>query len=144
MVKHWLDPNVAIKINFTKTKSDLLKFVHEENLQSLYGGKDDWQYKYIEPQHGENEAHNSPEHEEKLSEEREELVRQFEQLTLDWTATTHQSKECNEKETERQAAAHKLQENYWRLDPYIRAKTYYHRAGTLDGNTGRVDFKATR
>lgn len=143
-MKHWLDAEVAKKINFTKSTSDLLQFVHEENLQAHYGGKDNWQYTYIEPKHGENEYLGDGEKEAEIRAERDELARQFERLTLEWAGVDHQSDEGKKKDEERQKAAHEIQENYWKLDPYIRARTYYHRAGTLDAITGKLDLKPTQ
>lgn len=144
MVKRWIDPDVASKISFTKSNSDLLQFVPKENLQKRYGGDDEWNYQYIEPRVGENDCLDKAEKRAEVQSERDELADAFERLTLEWIVSQHQSKQSSEKETERQAVAQQLFENYWKLDPYIRARTLYHRAGTLDASTGKADFKASR
>ncbi|KAJ8116046.1 hypothetical protein ONZ43_g4525 [Nemania bipapillata] len=54
VVKGWLDPVIASKINFTRKPIDLLHFIPEESLQTYYGGKDAWEYEYVEPIPGEN------------------------------------------------------------------------------------------
>ena len=72
--------------------------------------------------------------------ERDVLVGQFENLTLEWAGMDPVSEEGRKKAAERTALVEKLAASYWKLDPYIRARTYYHRVGTLD-EQGNVDYK---
>lgn len=139
IVKRWLDPVIAAKITFTGG-SDLTKYIPKENLQKSYGGKDDWEYKYFEPVAGENDHADD---EKKVEEERdrEDLLQRYQKLTVEWVGLDAESAAGKEKNAERDAVVKELQQNYWRLDPYRRARTYYHRSGVLDAS-GKVDFKA--
>ena len=55
IIKPWLDPAIAFKINFTSGTKGLLQYIEKENLQTSYGGEDPWQYKFVPPTEGENE-----------------------------------------------------------------------------------------
>ncbi|GAB1313188.1 CSR1-phosphatidylinositol transfer [Madurella fahalii] len=142
IIKPWLDPVIASKINFTSGNAGLARFIAQENLQKCYGGKDNWEYKYIEPVEGENERMQS-EKKEEVQAERSELIRQFEQLSLEWVKAKPGSDDAKQKVTERRELAERLRESHWKLDPYVRARTYYHRAGVIDA-LGAVDFKAAK
>ncbi|ETS73846.1 hypothetical protein PFICI_14792 [Pestalotiopsis fici W106-1] len=138
IIKGWLDPVIASKINFTRKTGDLLKFISEENLQSNYGGRDEWQYKYIEPEEGENAKLSDGEQRGEIEKERDELINRFEQETIQWAALPIDQPSMKRNET-----AVLLRENYWKLDPYIRSTTYYKRAGVVD-TQGNVDFHAAK
>lgn len=142
MIKPWLDPVIASKINFTSSNADLSRFIAQDNLQSCYGGKDSWEYNYIEPVEGENERMQS-EKKEDVEAERSELIGQFEQLSLEWAKVKPGSADAKQKARERRELAERLRESYWKLDPYVRARTYYHRAGVID-TLGAVDYKAAQ
>jgi hypothetical protein len=64
--------------------------------------------------------------------ERKELIKSFESETVQWM----QDKDQGEG---RMRLAQRLAENYWRLDPYVRAKSMYDRTGIL-GKNGELDF----
>jgi hypothetical protein len=113
-------------------------------LQKCYGGTDTWEYKYVEPIEGENAHLASAEKRAELQTERDQLARQYEQLTADWVALSPESEEGKAKDVERKTLAEMLEKSYWSLDPYIRARTYYHRTGVLNADTGGVNFKATK
>ncbi|KAL2019091.1 hypothetical protein VTK56DRAFT_10122 [Thermocarpiscus australiensis] len=142
LIKPWLDPVIASKIHFTSCNADLQRFIPQENLQECYGGKDSWEYKYIGPAEGENDRMQSEEGEEAEA-ERWELVRQFEQRSVEWAKAKPGSSDAKEKEAERRDLAGRLRESHWKLDPYVRARTYYHRAGVI-GPHGEVDYKAAK
>lgn len=76
-----------------------------------------------------------------IQDERDDLAKQFDQTTIEWMALDPKSEEAKEKASKRLDLAKKLRENYWRIDPHIRAKTYYHRAGVV-GPAGEVNFQA--
>lgn len=142
MIKPWLDPVIASKVNFTNGNKGLAEFIAQENLQECYGGKDAFEYKYIEPVEGENERMQS-EKKEEVRAGRDELASRFEQLSLEWAKVKPGTDDGRKKVTERCETAERLRESYWRLDPYVRARTYYHRAGVIDA-LGVVDYKAAR
>ncbi|KAI3318854.1 CRAL/TRIO domain-containing protein [Xylariaceae sp. AK1471] len=128
MIKGWLDPVIASKINFTRKSADLLRFISEENLQTSYGGKDSWEYEYIEPVPGENKRFDEVEKKAEIQGERDELVREFELQTVEWASKESDAKD---KASRRNELADQLSGNYWKLDPYIRARTYFHRVGMV-------------
>ena len=140
VIKPWLDPVIASKIHFTSGAKGLFEFIDKSNLQKSFGGDDAWEFKYIEPTQGENDRMQS-EKKDDARKEREELVGRFEKLTLEWAAVDPASEEGKEKEAARTALAGELGESFWRLDPYVRARTYYHRAGVID-EKGNVNFQA--
>ncbi|KAF5667220.1 phosphatidylinositol transferase [Fusarium heterosporum] len=143
VIKHWLDPVVASKIHFTSGTKGLLKFIPKANLQKSYGGEDAWEYKYMEPVPTENERMQSEEKKTKIQIERQELIDQFDQLTVEWAALDGDAVANAEVPDRRDEVAQLLELNYWKLDPYIRSGTYYHRAGVVN-RLGSVDFKAAR
>lgn len=140
VIKPWLDPVIASKIHFTSGAKGLLDFIDKPNLQKSFGGGDPWEYKYIEPTHGENDRMRS-EKKDEVRAERDALAARFEKLTLEWAGTDPASGEGRAKDAERTALAGELGRSFWRMDPYVRARTYYHRAGVI-GEQGNVDFKA--
>ncbi|KAM0205685.1 hypothetical protein ACHAQI_008974 [Fusarium lateritium] len=141
VIKHWLDPVVASKIHFTSGTKGLLKFIPKANLQKSYGGEDPWEYKYIDPVPTENERMESEEKKTKIQIERQELIDQFEQFTVEWATLDQESEPSLEAKGKRDELAQLLELNYWKLDPYIRSSTYYHRTGVVN-RQGGVDFKA--
>ncbi|KAI0118240.1 CRAL/TRIO domain-containing protein [Nemania sp. FL0031] len=134
MIKGWLDPVIASKINFTRKPADLLQYISEENLQTCYGGTDAWEYEYVEPIAGENAKLNNEEKKTEIEQERGKLVREFELETIRWASLPADASSENEKASRRIEIADQLGENYWKLDPYIRARTYYHRIGMARDN----------
>lgn len=76
-----------------------------------------------------------------IQEERDGLSKQFDQTTIEWMELDPQSEEAKLKASMRLDLAKRLRENYWRIDPHIRARTYYHRAGVV-GPDGEVNFQA--
>ncbi|KAK9791691.1 hypothetical protein SCARD494_07480 [Seiridium cardinale] len=141
MIKGWLDPVIASKINFTRKTADLLQFIPEENLQVDYGGNDSWEYQYADPEPGENVRLSEEEKRAKIQEERDALIQEFERQTVEWASVEPESIDAKDREKDRSQLAELLSVNYWKLDPYIRARTYHHRVGVVD-ETGHVDFKA--
>ena len=141
VIKPWLDPVIASKIHFTSGAKGLLDFIDKSNLQKFFGGEDTWEYKYIAPTPGENNRMQS-EKKDNARAERDELVAQFESLTLEWAELDPTSEEGKEKAAGRSALAGKLGDSFWKLDPYVRARTYYHRAGVID-EQGKVNYQAS-
>ncbi|RSM05112.1 hypothetical protein CDV31_009746 [Fusarium ambrosium] len=143
VIKHWLDPVISSKVHFTSGTKALTKFIAKDNLQTCYGGQDAWEYNYIDPVPTENERMRSEEKKVKVQQERDELISQFNRLTADWASLEPEFVLGKEKNVERDELVKVLQLNYWRLDPYVRATTYYHRVGVVT-RVGDVDFKAAR
>lgn len=59
------------------------------------------------------------------------MIERFEEATKRWIAGEDAS-------ADRDAIANELNENYWKLDPYIRARTLYDRIGAIGERGGFV------
>jgi hypothetical protein len=108
------------------------EFVPRSHILKELGGDEDWSYSYVEPVPGENDIMKDVATKEKLQAERETLVEAWEKATLEWI----EGKDVKAKRTE---LAGKLREDYWRLDPYVRARTLFDRIGVIKKG-GVVDF----
>jgi len=131
IIKGWLDPVVASKIHFTRSATDLEQFIPKSQIVKELEGDDQWEYKYIEPVPGENDIMEDTETRDRIQEERNEMVGRFEEVTKRWIAGEDVVEERN-------SVASELNANYWKLDPYIRARTLYDRTGTLGERGGFV------
>lgn len=73
----------------------------------------------------------------RIERERAELVRNYEKSTVAWfEASANEGRQLIE---ERHRIAERLRDNYWKLDPYVRARTLYDRAGILREG-GKLEF----
>lgn len=132
IIRGWLDPVVASKVHFASNVDELNEFIPRSNIIKELGGDEDWTYKYVEPVEGENAAMADTAKRDEISAERTELVKSYETETLSWA----HGEDGGEG---RGRIAERLAENYWRLDPYIRARSLYDRTGVL-GAGGKLDF----
>jgi CRAL/TRIO domain len=133
IIKGWLDPVVASKIHFTRSRADLEKFIPALHLIKELEGEDDFEYKYIEPTPGENDIMEDTATRDAMLNDREGMVQRFEEATKRWIAGLDSP--------ERSAIVGELNENYWKLDPYIRARTLYDRMGVIGSRGGYVSPK---
>lgn len=138
IIRGWLDPVVAGKVHFTNNKTELEEYIAPGQIHKELGGNEDWEYKYIESVPGENDKMKDTETRDRLLKAREELVKQFEATTLEWIQTPG-GDDGKEIKTKRTALAAKLREDYWALDPYLRARSLYDRQGALRAG-GSVDW----
>lgn len=143
MIKGWLDPVVAAKVHFTKSVEDLEQFIPRSQIVKELGGDEDWEYKYIEPIEGENNAMNDVESRQRLEEERHTDVLEFQKKTFAWIARASNDADSVPLAKERDHLAARLNQNYWQLDPFIRARSLYDRQGMI-GRGGVVDFYPER
>ena len=138
IVKGWLDPVVAGKVHFAKTIDELSNYVPRSQIPTELGGDEKWEYKYPEPVPGENDKMADEKPKQELQSERQQIVDKYETTVLEWVHAGD-SVPAEEKRKERDAVAEQLRQNYWRLDPYVRARSLYDRAGVLlDG--GKLEF----
>jgi len=128
IIKGWLDPVVASKIHFVDTVGGLCQYIEPSNLVKELGGQEDWEYKYVEPQEGENRLMDDTTTREKILAERRDIVSKFDNATMEWLNADPGDKETRQMRTE---IAKELRTNYWRLDPYIRARSVYDRCGHI-------------
>lgn len=136
IIKGWLDPVVASKVHFTKDASDLAEHIDKDKIPKELGGDEDFEYEYIEPVDGENAMLLDKAGRAEVQKERAGIVDEYERETLAWI--NGQGDEAAHKARRSELAA-ELSKNYWRLDPYIRAKTLFDRNGVI-GEDGEIDM----
>lgn len=129
---------VAAKVHFTKTVDELSEFISRDHILTELGGDDPWTYRYEEPIEGENERMNDVSTRQRLQTERAAVVHEFEDVTREWIRGG--GGEGTEKgKSRREELAKKLHEGYWKLDPYVRARSVYDRTGLI-GEGGKIHF----
>jgi hypothetical protein len=144
IIKGWLDPVVASKIHFTNSLDDLQNFIDKSAIIKELGGPVDWTYAYVEPRENENERMKDTDTRRKLEQERMLLSKEYESVIVEWIATRPTtsrsaitpSSEADALRRKRDGVAAKLRRNYWRLDPYVRARSIYDRTGELRAEEG--------
>lgn len=131
IIKNWLDPVVASKIVFTKTAKDLAEYVPEEYIPKDLGGDCTYDYDAYEKPDGSLDTKLNKKAElEEIVTERKALVDKFIQATVSWIEATDD--ETNAKWLAAKIELGKeLTENYIKMDPYIRSRSFYEYEGTL-------------
>ncbi|KAF2685516.1 hypothetical protein K458DRAFT_364347 [Lentithecium fluviatile CBS 122367] len=139
IIRGWLDPVVAGKVHFVKNVDELQKFVPMTQIPAELGGDEKFAYEYPEPVEGENAKMAEEGPRLALQDERAELVKRYLSRILEWVVEGDKGKGLEERRRERDEVAEQLKQNYWKLDPYVRARTLYDRIGLL-GEGGAVTF----
>lgn len=134
-----MDPVIVSKIQFTKSVKDLETYIPRERIFKELGGPEDWEYKYIEPEQNENKRMDDTTTREALEDERRDIVRELLTTTSSWiTATaTKDNEQLKTSKARRDELAEQLSANYWKLDPYVRARNCLDRAGIIPD----IDFQ---
>ncbi|OJD25527.1 hypothetical protein ACJ73_03098 [Blastomyces percursus] len=128
IIKGWLDPVVAAKVHFTSNYQELEKFIAKEAIPRGLGGSDDYAYEYIEPKTGENDLMKDTIKAATLKEEKLKMIEEYQKATREWINTASTAADKGEEiNKQRQDIASRLSEFYWKLDPYIRARSIYDR-----------------
>lgn len=132
VIKGWLDPVVAGKVHFTNNIDDLGEYIDKSTIPKELSGPNPWSYSFQEPIPGENNLMESEHAKIVFLKEREQLSRQYEEIVTEWAASrpTTPSTEKSFRQ-QRDEVAELLKANYWKLDPYVRARTVYDRTGEL-------------
>lgn len=136
IIKGWLDPVVASKISFTKHVSDMEKYIDVRNIPKELDGQEDFEYSYVPPVEGENVQMQDTQARQEVQQEREGLLKQFEQNTEDWVMANRSEGEVK---AERRRISQQLHDNYWRLDPFVRSRSMYDRTGVIQEG-GKIDM----
>ncbi|TGO43242.1 hypothetical protein BHYA_0002g00470 [Botrytis hyacinthi] len=136
IIRGWLDPVVASKVQFTNNVEEMSEFVPRSQILAELGGDENWEYKFVEPVPGENDLLKDTATRDKLLKERENIVDAYEKATLEWINSEGKTPEIK---TRRTALAKELRDDYWKLDPYVRAKSLYDRTGVINPG-GKLDF----
>lgn len=136
IIKGWLDPVVAGKVHFTNDLGELEEFIERDSIIKELGGPKQWEYQYDEPHPDENKAMKDAEARKRLEDEREELAKKYEDVVRQWIgdavwAEGGGGKASEELRKRRDEIALQLRDNYWQLDPYVRARSVYDRTGVL-------------
>ncbi|RVX75338.1 hypothetical protein B0A52_00691 [Exophiala mesophila] len=138
IIRGWLDPVVAGKVHFTSNVEDLEEFIPKSQIITELGGAEEWEYKYVEPVPGENDAMKDEAARTSLQQQRTTDVLQFQSKTFEWIATGA-GPEAGKIKEERHEIAKRLNDNYWKLDKHIRARAYYDRTGMISTD-GKINF----
>lgn len=113
-------------------------YVDLEGLPKEVDGLEEWEYHYDEPAEGENADMADVTTRDRLMDTRRQLIDAYEQETLKWIKNGGGETAAACKES-RDATAARLKENYWELDPYLRARSLYDRCGMIKPGGG-IDF----
>ncbi|CDO94331.1 unnamed protein product [Kluyveromyces dobzhanskii CBS 2104] len=131
IIKNWLDPVVASKIVFTKTAKDLAEYVPEKYIPKSLGGECDYDYDDYEKPDGSLDTKLTKKDELKeVLNERNALVDQFIQATVSWIEATDDKSNAKWL-TAKIDLGKQLTDNYIKLDPYVRSRSFYEYEGTL-------------
>lgn len=108
------------------------------------GGPVDFEYKYVEPAEDENKCMADTETRDRLQATRMGLVKQFEDKTMEWIDVHDKSSTTSPDDKfriarERNEIAAELRDNYWELDPFVRARSLYDRTGMLKDFVGEPE-----
>jgi len=139
IIRGWLDPVVAGKVHFAKNVDELSHYVPKSQIPTELGGDEKWTYKYPEPVPGENDKMSEEKPKLELESERADIVKRYESTVLDWVHAGAAERDVDERRRERDEMAEQLRQNYWKLDPYVRARTLYDRMGVIQSG-GKLDF----
>lgn len=138
IIRGWLDPVVANKVHFTNNAKEMEEFIEPSRILKELEGGEDWEYSYVEPIPGENDKMKDTATRDKLLSEREHIYKEFEEATLRWLQEP-EGDAAQAHKKQREEIAKKMHEDYWKVDPYIRARSLYDRIGMLKPN-GEVDY----
>lgn len=137
LIHGWMDPVVASKVHFTKSVADLDKFISRDQIPRELNGDEDWSYKYIEPQAAENDLMKDTGTRNSLMYERMMIGLKVLASTAAWISATTFAQGKPDKavvddlRARRAAIVEDFRQNYWRLDPYVRARALIDRSGVL-------------
>jgi hypothetical protein len=104
-------------------------------------GDEDWEYKYVEIQGEENPKMADKETRDSLQAERQQLAKEIQDVTIEWIRASFKKETATLSTTEekRNELVEKLRAQYWVIDPYVRARSFYDRTGIVKGD-GKIEF----
>ncbi|KAJ5731655.1 uncharacterized protein N7483_006163 [Penicillium malachiteum] len=141
LIRGWMDPDIAAKVQFTNSGNDLAKFIDRSKLPKGVGGDEDWEYKYIEPKEDENLVMEDTTTRDALIRERQQIGEEFLAATTEWNsaAKAKDKTKTQSAASQRTYLAERLRVNHWKLDPYTRARLCLDRMRVIQPG-GKVDF----
>ncbi|KAF3924445.1 hypothetical protein AA313_de0209310 [Arthrobotrys entomopaga] len=141
----YMTPVLASKVHFTSGVDELAQYIDKSNIPEFLGGDENWRYSYSEPSPSENLTINEPskeviEQRQRLEAIRWDIIKQYEENTLSWVTNGFEiNYMVMDLHDERRLLREDLKLNYWALDRFLRARTYYDRIGMLDGG-GELNY----
>ncbi|KAJ5779909.1 hypothetical protein N7457_005069 [Penicillium paradoxum] len=141
LIRGWMDPEIAAKVQFTNSVADLEKFIARDQIVEELGGNENWRYQYAEPSPNENSKMNDTTTRDALKAERQTIGDEFLTATSGWidASRSKDPSKIQSSEGERAYLAERLRVNHWRLDPYTRARTQLDRTKVIQEG-GKIDF----
>ncbi|KUL83260.1 hypothetical protein ZTR_10457 [Talaromyces verruculosus] len=147
MIKTWMNDSLVSKVHFTKTLDDLERFIPRSNIPPDLGGTDDtYEYHYIEPDMNDRAENlsldvHSPTRE-FLASQRQRIGEDLLEATRLWLQTIAMRDGIGlaVQQDRRAELIEELRLNFWKLDPFIRARCQLDREGIIvsDG-IGTID-----
>ncbi|KAJ2769164.1 phosphatidylinositol transfer protein csr1 [Coemansia nantahalensis] len=134
LIRPLLDPVVASKVHFVNSPAELQQFIDPAALPAALGGASDFAYEYVLPAPDENAAmHDAPRRDALLA-ERAAACDALELATASWATADASTPDAERAalDADRSRAADRLIAASNAADPYIRARTLYHRTGVID------------
>ncbi|KAI2700123.1 hypothetical protein CBS147317_8484 [Penicillium roqueforti] len=137
LIHGWMDPVVASKVHFTRSIADLDKFIPRSKIPKEFSGDEKWTYKYDEPVKDENAVMKDTATRDSLMYDRMMIGIRMISATAAWVSASSQSdgkdkvSKAEELKSRRNAVIDEFCVNYWKLDPYIRARSFIDRSGML-------------
>jgi hypothetical protein len=137
LIHGWMDPVVASKVHFTRSVADLDKFIPRNKIPKEFSGDEDWSYEYVEPTKDENAVMKDTETRDSIMYDRMMIGIRMLAATAAWVSASSASdgkevvSKVEELTSRREAVIDEFRVNYWKLDPYIRARALIDRTGML-------------
>ncbi|KAK4463310.1 phosphatidylinositol transfer protein CSR1 [Cladorrhinum samala] len=129
VIRGWLDPVVANKVHFTNNATEMQEFIDRKHIPTALEGDENWTYQYVEPVSGENDKLKDVGTRDTLLAARAKLYQEYEDATLAWI-------KGDDVKAKREEIAGRLRDDYWKVDPYVRSRSFYDRTGVLLPNGG--------
>lgn len=136
-----MDPEIAAKVQFTNSVSDLEKFIPRNQIVKEMGGTENWSYEYIEPSDDENAEMKDTTTRDALRAERQSIGDELLSATSTWIDAS-KSKDAVKIQSsvgERNYLVERLRVNHWKLDPYVRARLCLDRMNVIQDG-GNINF----
>lgn len=132
-----MDPVVASKVQFTRSVADLDKYIPRNQIPKELKGDENWSYKYIAPVENENATMKDTKTRDSLMYDRMMVGIRMLAATAAWISATTlndgkvETSKVEELKSRRNGVIEEFRANYWKLDPYIRARALIDRDGML-------------
>ncbi|KAJ5358286.1 hypothetical protein N7541_005444 [Penicillium brevicompactum] len=137
LIQGWMDPVVASKVQFTRSVADLDKYIPRNQIPKELKGDENWSYKYIAPVENENATMKDTKTRDSLMYDRMMVGIRILAATAAWISATklndgkEETSKVEELKSRRNGVIEEFRANYWKLDPYIRARALIDRDGML-------------